>query len=457
MVRRRKIHDQFQMDYTRGLMLPNKKLFLPRSMNVHNPGCCGCGSGPSCVLFTDDWTRADSTSIGAAWTEFLGNWSIVSNTLRVASALTPAVLISASGLSQAECTISWWFTDWDTGTYIRALFDYVDSSNHYFAELEFDSGSSGHIIRLYQRSGGTDTLLASSGRQTGTIGNLSLCYNGTSLTAYCSQYPANLSVSYVIPALSTSTPVFGMEVENPVTTSDIRFGGLGPLEVRKVDPTCEHCNPGNCCAQMTTGPTPRPYVCIFDDFGPPLSMQVDIEGAYDSDPGDPDGSNDDCDWCGSEPSNISCIATNSAMYAHDCVQLPITSYFTPNQCVLHYEEAFPELECSPGSDPETPRDGLCKVYVRVGFQWATIGTTYRIVVTHEAAMTYDPGTYFSCEDAPCGNPFQFNIGTWIQDYAWPVGGVHAADLVSLSIPLSGLFPLDVCSFTDESCVISFLT
>ena len=41
-----------------------------------SPCCCGC------VIFADDFNRADDTDLGADWTEGSGDWEIVSNRLR---------------------------------------------------------------------------------------------------------------------------------------------------------------------------------------------------------------------------------------------------------------------------------------------------------------------------------------------------------------------------------------
>lgn len=45
------------------------------------PRLCCCASG--CAVAADDFNRADSTTIGALWTEHVGDWEIVSNQLTV--------------------------------------------------------------------------------------------------------------------------------------------------------------------------------------------------------------------------------------------------------------------------------------------------------------------------------------------------------------------------------------
>src|SRR5690348_17002017 len=101
---------RFQRHEESGLFLPRRPLILPRWLNKHNPGCCGCG-GTTCSLFSDNFTRADSTSIGASWTEVFGNWEIISNTLRVTSAFLPAIVVSSAAPSQQNYSMTWTYTN----------------------------------------------------------------------------------------------------------------------------------------------------------------------------------------------------------------------------------------------------------------------------------------------------------------------------------------------------------
>ena len=118
-----------------------------------SPGCC-CGD---CVIFVDDFNRADSTAVDG-WTEVSGDWSILSNQLHetgtvgatiIANAASPDVsfYVAVDVPSVAENAI------------YRVIVNYVDASNYHFAEFEFLIDTL--KIRLYKRSGGTNTQLVS--------------------------------------------------------------------------------------------------------------------------------------------------------------------------------------------------------------------------------------------------------------------------------------------------------
>ena len=58
---------------------------------MFNNCCCQA----ACPIFQDDFNRADSTSLGANWTETAGSWEIVSNELTTASANAELTTASA--------------------------------------------------------------------------------------------------------------------------------------------------------------------------------------------------------------------------------------------------------------------------------------------------------------------------------------------------------------------------
>ena len=60
------------------LYLSFSMLFLLGFM--FSPSCQCC---EDCILFEDDFNRANSTTVGNGWTEVAGDWEIVSNELQI--------------------------------------------------------------------------------------------------------------------------------------------------------------------------------------------------------------------------------------------------------------------------------------------------------------------------------------------------------------------------------------
>lgn len=138
-------------------------------LKKNNPGCGCC-----CKLLSDDFARSDSTDLGANWTETAGSWSIASGELVTASSAafceaTVAVPVN-NGVHisvTAEASAS-------TST-ARVIVNYQDANNFNFVEVRFGTGA---YLRLYERSGGTDTLLNSQGKTLAinTPTTLVVCY-----------------------------------------------------------------------------------------------------------------------------------------------------------------------------------------------------------------------------------------------------------------------------------------
>lgn len=93
---------------------------------MFQPNCPCC----SCVVFSDDFNRSDSSSIGTDWTEKIGNWEIVSNTLRCAASIASN---SWAYVAPAE----------------------ISSYQQHAVECDLRSSSSGDEIGIVFRQGGT--------------------------------------------------------------------------------------------------------------------------------------------------------------------------------------------------------------------------------------------------------------------------------------------------------------
>lgn len=110
--------------------------------------CC------SCEVFSDNFNRANSTDIGASWTEVAGDWSIASNTLSIATTSAKALCSTAApGVNnyQVIVTVVRGGTD-----IIRVFVDYTDSSNWHCGEVSLTSS----VLRIIHCVAGVETILA---------------------------------------------------------------------------------------------------------------------------------------------------------------------------------------------------------------------------------------------------------------------------------------------------------
>lgn len=107
--------------------------------------CCT----PSCVDFADNFDRADSTSIGANWTEQAGDAEISGNRLVLPTdAIATYAHTTANQIGYVECKV-----EGDDGDKPRVIL-YTDSNNWIAVELEI--GSSGKIRVIERASGSTN-------------------------------------------------------------------------------------------------------------------------------------------------------------------------------------------------------------------------------------------------------------------------------------------------------------
>lgn len=108
-------------------------------------------------MFSDNFTRDDSSSLGTHWTEVAGDWEISSNRLIVASAGAVVICDTEQDVPfVVEATCS---PEQDAAP--RVIVDYTDDDNYLFVEVEWTAESKS--IFLYRRSGGDDTMLAYRG------------------------------------------------------------------------------------------------------------------------------------------------------------------------------------------------------------------------------------------------------------------------------------------------------
>lgn len=226
----------------------------------NSPGCTCCGGG-ACEFLSDDFNRANSTNMGANWTEDAGDWAVDSNEAEITT--TSAVLAStATNVDGGTSKIQVRVKASNITTLARIMVAYTDSNNYLFAELMFLGGSS--TLALYERSAGVDTLLAKYG---GTFGVISLstatqylwtlCYNGETLSTVvgASTYCLTAAVSGYTGnkvALGTGSTVVGTVNFDDVTATRVADGCA----------TCTQC--GNCSTCCDEG---GPFEFVLDFTG----------------------------------------------------------------------------------------------------------------------------------------------------------------------------------------------
>lgn len=123
-----------------------------------SPGCNCC----TCLVFSDDFNRADNDDPGGNWNEVSGDWDIVSNVLE---GITDGILVTTQlphAPHRNNYAHSFFFTiDSVGGTYSEwhVIVNYVDSNNFDWIKIAYDTD--GYYPTFYTRSGGTDTAFLS--------------------------------------------------------------------------------------------------------------------------------------------------------------------------------------------------------------------------------------------------------------------------------------------------------
>ena len=248
-------------DWRRALWLPESlRAFYPKWNNQFSPSgdACGCCStGDPCALVSDDFDRANSTNLGAGWSEESGDFTISSNKLNYNSG-TNAVVINTTTHTSQEVTITVDVRQGiTTGTTFRIILSYVDTDNYYYAELTIGSAQT---LRLVERSGGTDTELDSATVTTfaGTSYPFTACMTEFSFSATAN----GVSVGA---AHSGTSGEFGLGIG--AATGPSTFDNF---VARIVSDTCDDCQ--------------RPVCYLCSEAGSADSYEVTISGLTNTDP-----------------------------------------------------------------------------------------------------------------------------------------------------------------------------
>ncbi len=108
------------------------------------------------TLFSDDFNRSNSTTLGGNWSEASGDWSITSNKLTTAS--SGGLAVNTTSLSTADYKVKAVCQSPGDSGGSGLIARYADSSNYYLAQLSYESND----VQIYKNVSGF-TLLSSNG------------------------------------------------------------------------------------------------------------------------------------------------------------------------------------------------------------------------------------------------------------------------------------------------------
>lgn len=125
-----------------------------------SPSCECCDElTPECVIDSDDFDRANSTNLGADWSERAGDWSISSNELAISSAnaLLRNENAHPDGTANHVVNVK---VKFDTlGDKAQLVLAYTDDNNYLAVEIEAGNTSNCGALRFFEVSGGTASQL----------------------------------------------------------------------------------------------------------------------------------------------------------------------------------------------------------------------------------------------------------------------------------------------------------
>lgn len=225
------------------------------TFKIHNPGCACC---EPCDIFSDTFTRADSSTPGTDWTEDSGDWDITSNALTI-SATTGGVITcnTLHPAGQARVYITCQIKATNGGDIARIIADYQDSANFHFGQIVFGVGGS---ISVNQRVAGVDTVLDSTAvisLTTGAFADFALCLDEADGQFRLTHGTSNDAVSSFTPfgsgqfGLGTGGTVAGTLTFDNFDADKSGFG-------------CARCTVE--CTACTSGTTPRQMAVTLTGF-----------------------------------------------------------------------------------------------------------------------------------------------------------------------------------------------
>jgi len=219
------------------------------------PRLCCCGS-ESCVIFADDFNRADNASLGASWTEYAASaFEIFSNQVR-ADAGGKAICNTVHPTPSGSMAVYVDTVAESEGDVYDLLLNVVDEDNHHLARFVrndlFDSE-----IQLYIVSGGVETLLNSAiiGSITGTARTFSAFIADNE---FCAQ--VTFSITSQVTA-DTTLKALGYKAGIGTTTLDLLMDNFEFAHHLQTKPGCPSC------------------VCQCGDYYVPPCLNIHLEGS----------------------------------------------------------------------------------------------------------------------------------------------------------------------------------
>lgn len=184
--------------------------------------CCG-----GCDITSDDFTRADSSSIGAGWREVAGDWSLASNQLTVASSDAFARNLANQPDDEFRIKVCAKGQGDNDGDELRVFVAWSDT-RYIFAQLTVGSGGCGELQLFANTAGSIVALGTPMPIPAGTeeLHTLEVCYRVTS-------DPAD---SYAIAKVTTAGGVmrwiyYAIDITGQTPDSDGITGGVGTGDI----------------------------------------------------------------------------------------------------------------------------------------------------------------------------------------------------------------------------------
>jgi hypothetical protein len=188
---------------------------------AHSDGTCCCGGGP-CIVYADDFNRADSTDLGSKWEEVSGDWEIDTNRLQSTSEgfclTTTRPKISRRSPKHYAHIISATLAGYDDGVRLwKIIIWYDDASNYLYAQFVADEAG---VIQpsIIQVEGGSPTTLMDSTTHPGNPAystaypTITICYSPDGLVMHDSLEEHRYTVCVTSPTTARAGGVVGFLV-----------------------------------------------------------------------------------------------------------------------------------------------------------------------------------------------------------------------------------------------------
>lgn len=187
------------------------------------PRRCCCRAG--CVIFEDNFNRADAATLGDNWIDGGSGWSVASNR---ATGTGVAILDIPHPTPSGSMVVSFTTIDEEIGDVYKILLNVLDDQNYHVATLTI-TGSSDGTIALGKVVGGVYTLIRSLAivSLTGTSRQFGASISSKEFCASATNTVFSLVYALAPPTLITNGIYSGMDgerSESVITVDDFSFG-----------------------------------------------------------------------------------------------------------------------------------------------------------------------------------------------------------------------------------------